>query len=49
MSDLNKIVNGKVVSIDNLDLFEKAAEDNIIGRTLPNIISNMSELDFPKA
>lgn len=49
MSDLNKIVNGKVVSIDNLDLFEKAAEDNIIGRTLPNIISNISELDFPKA
>ena len=44
---MQKLVNGKVISIDNLDLFEAAAEGAAINRTLPNIIPNdRLQLDF---
>ena len=42
---MKKVVNGKTINIDNIDLFEAAAEGAAIGRTLPNIIPN-SKLDI---
>ena len=44
---MKKLVNGKVVDIKNIDLFELAAEGAAIDRTLPNIIPrDKLDLDF---
>ena len=43
------MVNGKIVDIKNIDIFEKAAEGVAIGRTLSNIIhSENLNIDFPE-
>ena len=47
MTKLRKLVNGKIVDIKNVDIFEKAAEGAAINRTLPNIIPNEGlSIDF---
>lgn len=44
---MRKLVNGKIVDIQNIDIFEKAAEGVAINRTLTNVIPNESlDLDF---
>ena len=44
---MKKLVNGRIVDIKNIDIFEKAAEGTAINRTLPNIIPNDTlNLDF---
>ena len=44
---MRKLVNGKIVDIQNIELFEKAAEGMAIGRTLSNVIPNESlDLNF---
>lgn len=41
------MVNGRIVDIKNIDIFEKAAEGTAVNRTLPNIIPNDTlNLDF---
>ena len=47
MITLRKLVNGRIVDIKNIDIFEKAAEGAAINRTLPNIIPNEElSIDF---
>lgn len=44
---MRKLVNGKIVDIKNIEIFEKAAEGMAINRTISNVIPNESlDIDF---
>lgn len=43
---MKKRVNGRIVDINNIDIFEKATEGMAINRTTQSVISDYSDIDF---